>query len=162
MAAPVGRPGFLCVRDYALAASETKSGLTETGLGLIPATISPCVLTRLGEGMARRIFISARIFDAGEAKAIGMVAEVVKPAGLRAVRERQIRRCLSAAPGAASAALALAPDIGEQRVNTSIARRADASESPEAAGGIWGIWGIGAFFKRRAANRVKRPSVAGD
>lgn len=152
--------GLLCVCDYVVASSETKFGLTETGLGLIPAAISPYVLARLGEGMARRIFMSARIFDAEEAKAIGLVAEVVKPAGLRAAAERQIRPYLSAAPGAVSAAkalaLALAPDIGEQRVNTSVTRLADAWESPEAAEGIE------AFFKRRPANWVKRRSVAGD
>lgn len=152
--------GLLCVCDYVAASGETKFGLTETKLGLIPATIGPYVIARLGEGMARRIFMSGRVFGAEEARAIGLVAEVVEPAGLRAAVERQIRPCLAAAPGAVSAAKALAlsfaPDMGERRINDSITRLADAWESPEAAEGIE------AFFRRRPANWVKRRSVAGD
>ena len=39
-------------------------GLTETRLGLIPATIGPYVVARMGQGRARRVFMSARLFDA--------------------------------------------------------------------------------------------------
>ena len=155
-----GGLGLLCVCDYVAASSETKFGLTETRLGLIPATISPYVVARLGEGMARRIFMSGRVFGAEEAKAIGLVAEVVEPAGLQAAIERQIRPCLAAAPGAVSAAKALAlsfaPAVSERHIDDSITRLADAWESPEAAEGI------DAFFRRRPANWVKQRSVASD
>ena len=154
-----GGLGLLCVCDYVAASSEAKFGLTETRLGLIPAAISPYVLARLGEGMARRIFMSGRVFNAEEARAIGLVAEVVKPAGLRAAVERQIQPYLAAAPGAVSAAKALAlsfAPVSERRINDSITRLADAWESPEAAKGI------DAFFRRRPANWVKRRSVAND
>ena len=152
-----GGVGLLCICDFVVASSETKFGLTETRLGLIPAAISPYVLARLGEGMARRIFMSARIFNAGEAKSIGLVAEVAKPAELDAAVERQIRPYLSAAPGAVSAAktlaLSLASSIDDQVINDSITRLTDAWESPEAAAGI------DAFFKRRPAHWVKKRSV---
>lgn len=155
-----GGLGLLCVCDYVAASSETKFGLTETRLGLIPATISPYVIARLGEGMARRIFMSGRVFGAEEARAIGLVAEVVEPAGLRAAMARQIQPYLTAAPGAVSAAKALAlsfaPDISERRINDSITRLADAWESSEAAEGI------DAFFRRRQASWVKQRSVASD
>ena len=42
----------------------------ETRLGLIPATISPYVIARMGEGSARRVFMSARVFSAAEAVAL--------------------------------------------------------------------------------------------
>ena len=59
-----GGVGLVAICDCALAADSTRFGLTETKLGLIPATISPYVIARMGEGAARQVFMSARIFGA--------------------------------------------------------------------------------------------------
>jgi methylglutaconyl-CoA hydratase len=59
-----GGLGLICVCDVAVGTENAKFGFTETRLGLIPATISPYVLARMGEGKARRVFMSARIFRA--------------------------------------------------------------------------------------------------
>jgi len=84
-----GGVGMMAVCDVVIAAEGAKVGLTETRLGLIPATISPYVLARMGEAMARRVFMSARIFEAAEAKTLGLVAKVVMPEYLDlAVRRR--------------------------------------------------------------------------
>ena len=56
--------GYAVCDSVALAADGARFGLTETRLGLIPATIGPYVVARLGEAMARRVFMSARIVDA--------------------------------------------------------------------------------------------------
>ena len=61
----------MAVCDAVVAASDARFGLTETRLGLIPATISPYVLARMGEGRARAVFFSARVFDAAEARRSG-------------------------------------------------------------------------------------------
>jgi hypothetical protein len=61
-----------------------KFGFTETRLGLIPATIGPYVLARMGEAMARRVFMSARLFDAEEAVRLGLLARAVAPEDLDA------------------------------------------------------------------------------
>ena len=47
-------------------------GLTETRLGLIPATIGPYVIARMGAANARRVFMSARRFDTEEAQDLGL------------------------------------------------------------------------------------------
>lgn len=60
-----------------IAASGAQFGLTETRLGLIPATISPYVIARTGEARARPLFMSARVFGAEEAKVAGFVTTVV-------------------------------------------------------------------------------------
>ena len=52
-----GGVGLASVCDVAVCAPETKFGLTETRLGLIPATIGPYVIARMGEGAARRVFM---------------------------------------------------------------------------------------------------------
>ncbi len=132
--------GLACVCDVALAAKGTRFGLTETRLGLIPATISPYVLARIGEGMARRIFMSARIFAADEAQQLGLVAKVAAESELDAEIEAEIAPYLSAAPGPVAAAKALAralgPRIDDQIIEDSIAHLADTWDSEEAAHGI--------------------------
>src|SRR5690606_8251865 len=85
-----GGVGIACVCDVAVADRATKFGLTETRLGLIPATIGPYVVARMGEGNARRIFMSSRIFDAAEAERLGIIAHAVAADDLDAAVEREV------------------------------------------------------------------------
>ena len=55
-----GGVGMASVCDVAIGVDTLKMGFTETRLGIIPATIGPYVLARMGEGRARRVFMSAR------------------------------------------------------------------------------------------------------
>lgn len=143
-----GGVGIACVCDVAIAEAEAKFGLTETRLGLIPATIGPYVLARMGEGRARRVFMSSRRFGAGEAAALGIVARAVPAAGLGAAIEAEVAPYLAAAPGAVGAAKAmvraLGPVIDAAVIEDSIRRLADAWESEEAK------QGIAAFLEKRA------------
>ena len=135
-----GGVGLACVCDVAIAEAGTRFGITETRLGLTPATISPYVLARMGEGNARRVFMSSRLFDADEAVALGIVARVVAPEDLDDAVEAEVAPYLAAAPGAVAAAKALAralgPRIDEAVINTTIAHLADIWEGEEAAHGI--------------------------
>ncbi|MEL6318831.1 MAG: crotonase/enoyl-CoA hydratase family protein, partial [Pseudomonadota bacterium] len=135
-----GGVGLACVCDVAIAAAETKFGLTETRLGLIPATIGPYVLARMGEGRARRVFMSARLFDAEEAVALGIVATAVPEEALDAAVEAEVAPYLSVAPRAVGAAKALAralgPRIDAAVIDDTIERLADIWEGEEAAHGI--------------------------
>ncbi len=54
-----GGVGMMAVSDIVVAADTARFGLTEVRLGLIPATIGPYVLARMGEPAARRVFFSA-------------------------------------------------------------------------------------------------------
>ncbi|MCA8884275.1 MAG: crotonase/enoyl-CoA hydratase family protein [Rhodobacteraceae bacterium] len=135
-----GGVGLACVCDVTLAAEDTRFGLTETRLGLIPATIGPYVLARMGEGRARRVFMSARIFGAAEAAELGIVAKAVPADGLDAAVEAEIAPYLSVAPGAVGAAKALARSLGPRIdaavIDDTIRRLADVWETEEARHGI--------------------------
>ena len=135
-----GGVGIACVCDVALADRATQFGLTETRLGLIPATIGPYVVARIGEGMARRVFMSARIFDAAEAERLGIIAHAVAADDLDAAVEREVAPYLSVAPGAVGAAKALARSLGPRIdagvIDDTIRRLADTWEGEEAAHGI--------------------------
>ena len=102
-AAMGGGIGLACVCDSVIADEATRFGLTETRLGLIPATIGPYVIARMGEGKARRVFMSARLFDAAEALDLGIIARRVSGAELDEAVEAEVVPYLSVAPGAVAA-----------------------------------------------------------
>ncbi|GGL73148.1 crotonase/enoyl-CoA hydratase family protein [Wenxinia marina] len=135
-----GGVGLACVADVAVAAEGTTFGLTETKLGLIPATISPYVIARMGEGRARQVFMSSRTFDADEAVRLGIVARVVPEPELDDAVRAEVEPFLHVAPGAVAASKRLARELGPridaQVVAATILRLADTWEGDEAAHGI--------------------------
>lgn len=142
-----GGAGLAAICDVVIAENDTRFGFTETRLGLIPATIGPYVLARLGEGAARRVFMSARVFGADEAARLGLVARSVEAGALDAAVAEEVAPYLAAAPGAVARAKALALRLGssvdEAAVAASIEALADAWESEEAGAGI------AAFLEKR-------------
>nr|WP_111301022.1 crotonase/enoyl-CoA hydratase family protein [Paracoccus saliphilus] len=142
-----GGIGVMAVSDIAIVAAPAKLGLTEVRLGLIPATIGPYVVARMGEPAARRVFFSARIFGAEEAVALNLAARVVAPEELDAAIEAEVAPFLQAAPGAVAAAKAqcraLGPRIDEAVIEDSIDRLVKVWEGDEAPEGI------AAFFDKR-------------
>jgi len=148
-----GAVGLACICDAAFGAEHIKLGLTETRLGLIPATIGPYVVARMGIGSARQVFMSGRLFDAVEAVRLGVLAHAVPVGDLDALIEREITAYLACAPGAVAAAKALARGLGPQAdaavVEKSIDRLAARWETAEA------VEGISAFFDKRPASWVK-------
>ncbi|WP_010396262.1 crotonase/enoyl-CoA hydratase family protein [Paracoccus sp. TRP] len=142
-----GGVGMISVCDVAIAVPGARFGLTETRLGLIPATIGPYVLARMGEDKARRVFMSARLFGADEAVRLNLLADIADAATLDAAIEAEVAPYLSCAPGAVAAAKQLArrlgPAIGEAEIEASIDALVavwEGSEAPE---------GIAAFFEKR-------------
>jgi methylglutaconyl-CoA hydratase len=142
-----GGVGMACVCDVAVAADHVKFGLTETKLGLIPATIGPYVLARMGEANARRVFMSSRVFGASEAAALGIIAKAVPVDQLDAAIEAEVAPYLQCAPGAVAAAKRFARSLGPVIDEDTVARSIDALiaqwHSAEAAEGI------SAFFEKR-------------
>lgn len=72
-----GGMALCCVADITLATADAIFGFTEVKLGLIPAAISPFVLSRIGEGAARALFLSGERFGSERALRIGVVSEVL-------------------------------------------------------------------------------------
>ncbi|WP_424833134.1 crotonase/enoyl-CoA hydratase family protein [Ruegeria sp.] len=142
-----GGVGLAAVCDVAIGADTLKMGLTETRLGLIPATIGPYVIARMGEARARRVFMSARVFDAAEAVDLGLLARIVPDELLNEAVEAEVLPYLSCAPGAVTSAKhlvqTLGPKIDDSVIDQTIqalVRRWETDEAQE---------GIAAFFDKR-------------
>ena len=102
-----GGVGLIACCDIAIAADTAKFGLTETRLGLVPAVISPYVIRAIGERHAMRLFLTAAIFDAEHARAIGLVHAAVAAAKLDDEVRTELDLLLKAGPQAVREAKAL-------------------------------------------------------
>jgi methylglutaconyl-CoA hydratase len=72
-----GGLGLVAACDIVVASDQASFCLSEVKIGLIPATISPYVITAMGQHAARRYFLTAEKFSAHEALRIGFVHQVV-------------------------------------------------------------------------------------
>jgi len=149
-----GGVGLMSVCDIVIAARGARFGLTEVKLGLIPANIGPYVVTRMGAAKARQVMLNARLFDADEAKALGLVGRVVDADALDGAVEEEIGFVLGCGPEAVAATKNLIAHIDRNGAAASIdhamaelARIWEGAESRE---------GITAFLERRAPSWAKR------
>lgn len=85
--------------DLAIASHNSKFGLTETGWGIIPGAGGTQRLPRaVGAMRAKELILTARRFDAEEAKELGLVLDVVKQEELMDVCEELAERIKKNAP----------------------------------------------------------------
>lgn len=149
-----GGVGLVACCDMAIGVYGSKFSLSEVRLGLTPATISPFVVTAIGERAARRYFLTAERFTADEAKAIGLVHEVA-PSLQEAftLAHRLLKNILSGAPGALAEAKDLifsvsTKDITNELRTDTAQRIADRRSSEE------GQEGLSAFLEKRKPNWI--------
>jgi len=142
-----GGIGMICSCDIAVVAGSAKFVLSETRLGLIPATIGPFVLRALGERHARALFMNSKPFDAALAREIGLASIVVPGDALDEAVDREVGYVLDCAPGAVRDAKALClhlartPPAGQ--MDWTVEKLAERWETAEA------IEGIGSFLARQ-------------
>ena len=73
-----GGVGLVAVCDIAVASPQTKFGLSEVKLGILPAVISPYVIAKIGASHARALFLTGERFDTERALRIGLVHRVTE------------------------------------------------------------------------------------
>ena len=144
-----GGLGLISICDVAIGSDQIRLGLTEVRLGIIPATIGPYVIARMGEARARRVFFSGRVFGASEAVDLGLLARCVPSEDLDGAIAAEVKPYLSAAPGAVAAAKALTralgPTIDDAVIDATINALVERWETKETADGI------AAFFAKEKA-----------
>jgi len=118
-----GGVGLAAVCDVLVAAEGVKFCLSEVGLGLLPATIGPYVIRALGEQAARRYFITAELFDAATARALGFVHEVVAADALDTKVDEIVARLVANGPTAVRSCKRLLQDLAGRPIDDDL--RAD-------------------------------------
>lgn len=142
-----GGVGLISVCDIAIGVAAAKFRLTEVRLGLVPATISPYVVARLGVAGARRVMLNALEIDGAEAVRLGLLSRAVDAADLDAAVDAEVSAALSCAPAAIARCKELIRFVSRHETADNIlytaACLADAWESPEVREGI------AAFLEKR-------------
>lgn len=140
-----GGLGLVAGCDVVLAEQETLFSFSETRLGLVPATIAPFVVEKIGVSAARRFLLTAERFGAPIAQSIGLVHEVVKgEKGLQSKMQEFCKQMLTTGPQATRLTkkhlLDLATPEKRKQIKDPIAHSAEllarARVSPEAQEGI--------------------------
>jgi methylglutaconyl-CoA hydratase len=106
-----GGAGLVAACDVAVCAEDATFAFPEVRLGLLPAVISLVVLPRIGGAAARRWFLTGERFGAAEARAMGLVHEVVPSSQLVARAEALAGEVSKGAPGALRAAKRLLREL---------------------------------------------------
>jgi methylglutaconyl-CoA hydratase len=142
-----GGAGLVAASDIAIAAESAMFGFTEVRLGLLPATIAPHVVEKIGPGRALPLFLTGERFDAGRAFAMGLVHQVVPDAQIDVAVGTVVDQLLSGGPEAQESCKELVRRVAEEH-RTEIdaftaALIASARASPE------GKEGVAAFLEKR-------------
>lgn len=95
-----GGLGLLAVSDYVIVSEKSKFCFSELKLGLLPATISPYVMKKIGYSAANALFLSADIFDSEYALKIGLIHNI--SADLESSLEKITEKFLKNAPKASA------------------------------------------------------------
>jgi len=99
-----GAIGLIACSDLVAAVPEAEFAVTEVRLGLIPAVISPYLIRVMGARQARRWFLTAERFSAGQAQQMNLVHEVVDAGELDACVMHWLDAIQKAGPNALAAA----------------------------------------------------------
>lgn len=143
-----GGLGLMSICDITIGLASATFRLSEVTLGLIPATISPFVVAKIGVPNSRRIMLNAHKLDGAEAFRLGLLDVVAaNVAELDAAVEREIQAALVCAPGAVGDAKRLIQFVSthdaQQKHAYTVEALADAWETEEIREGIE------AFFHKR-------------
>ena len=150
-----GGLGLLAACDVALLAEGAKLCFSEVRLGIMPAVISAWVLPKIGVANARRWYLTAEVFGAGEAVAMGLAHEAVPAAELTPRVEAVAAAVLKNGPLAVRAAKAAIPRLAratpDERVELAVETLVRLRSGPE------GQEGLSAFLEKRPASWVPKP-----
>ena len=149
-----GANGIIATCDYAIANENTNFSFSEVKLGIVPATISPFVIEKIGTANASDLFLSGRRFNAQQAQNVGLVQQLVIDDEKDEAIANYINHFVTAAPEAVKQTKQLIRQLHQQENKKEftanlIAKARTSNEGQE---------GITAFFDKRKPNWASKQS----
>jgi methylglutaconyl-CoA hydratase len=108
-----GGAGLLACCDFVILTDAAQLAFSEVRIGLVPATIAPFVVRRIGEGRARELFFSGAPVSVARALEIGLASRVVSPSELDGAVEECVQQLLQGGPQALAATKRLLCDLSD-------------------------------------------------
>ncbi len=136
-----GGLGLVAAADIAIAAKEASFGFSEVKMGITPSTISPYVLSAIGERAAHYYFLSAERFGVDEAHRLGLIHQVTENNALLSTGSSIANLLLQNSPHAMTQAKHLIREVGKEKITPELAQKtaehlANLRSSPEAQEGL--------------------------
>jgi methylglutaconyl-CoA hydratase len=97
-----GALGVVACCDIAIAVNTSQYAFPEVKLGIVPAIISPYIVSAIGHRHAKRLFITGDTFNADDALAMGLVHKIVHSSLFDETVEKELDLLLEAGPSAQS------------------------------------------------------------
>jgi methylglutaconyl-CoA hydratase len=148
-----GANGLVAASDFVLCTEDTRFSFSEVRLGLVPATVAPFVLPRMGIVRARQYMISGEIMDGKQACAGGLADRVVRQEDAEGEIGKMVAMLKQNAPGAVMMTKKMLLGLEHRDIDHEtralltdmIARARKSDEARE---------GMDAFFSRRIPNWI--------
>ena len=143
-----GALGLIAASDIVIAESQTQFCFSEVRLGLAPAVISAFVRDKVRPSDMNRYFLTAELFSAEKALAMGLVHEVGAGDDAESIMSQVLRKLTSNGPNAVRATKEMINQLNDAEDMKSLTTEVIASlrVSPE------GQEGLKAFFEKRKPN----------
>lgn len=149
-----GAVGLIACCDMAVACKLSKFSLSETKIGLIPATISPYVIEAMGKRIAKRYCLTAEVFTARRARRLGLISEAVSEDQLDATIDQLSNTLLKNSPLAVSEAKVLINTVAGQPIDDAM-RTLTSDWIARIRVSEQGQEGLNAFLHKRPPNWIK-------
>ena len=148
-----GGIGIMSICDFVFSVKDIKMALTEAKLGLIPATISPYVVRKIGEKNSIHLFTSAKIFVPEDGVKFGLIDFIYEKNEINSKISEFLDSFKNSAPNSILESKKLVRDlsypIDQNIVDLTINKLADIWDTKEAKEGIK------AFFNKKKPNWIK-------
>ncbi len=144
-----GGTGLVAACDMVVVADTAQFCVSEVKIGLIPATISPYLIRAMGVRAAQRYWLTAERFSALDAKAMGLVSEVVTIDALQATVDKLCKALCLASPDAIRATKKLIESVVEKPITPELIAHT-VKEIAVARTIPAGREGVQAFLQKRA------------
>jgi len=95
-----GANGLVAASDIVIAEETATFAFTEVRLGLVPATIAPFILAKVGASRTAELMLSGRAFPAKDALNYGLVHQCCEEGKLNEFTHKFVNTLLSNGPGA--------------------------------------------------------------
>eukprot|EP00053_Salpingoeca_punica_P007831 m.71165 g.71165 ORF g.71165 m.71165 type:complete len:338 (+) comp14349_c0_seq1:66-1079(+) len=151
-----GGVGLIACCDMAYATSKSHFTLSEVKLGLLPATISPYVVAKIGAPQARRYILTAERFSADQAKTLSLVNEVVETEqDLEKTASELLKTMVLNSPSAVRASKRLIYKLSHSHLSQDELLQTTAQALADQRVSTEGQEGLKAFFEKRKPSWAK-------
>ena len=149
-----GAIGLMACADVVITSPNTQFKFSETALGIIPATVAPYIVKKIGSSNARYLFLSGRLFNGEAALSYGLAHIIAPVKEIDSTTRKIAEQMATLAPNATAKTKELLNyleqgsfNISEETKNYCASLIADARKSEE------GQERVSSFFKRTNSHK---------